>query len=549
MSSNVRVALRLKPSATASLIDVHFDKVLLRNHVDPSFPATEFEFDRVFTGVSSQEDIFEYIKPSLSALLEGRNVSILAYGPTGSGKTYTMVGRRDDKGLTSRCVDELFRLTADRRFEIGSSYLEIYNEKIQDLLSPTTNAVQIFPNHLKNLRQERVKRFDEFERLFEEASKKRATAATRLNVVSSRSHSVVILKVHCLETKTVGKLYLVDLAGSENNRFTGNQGERMRESCCINTSLFTLGKVINALVQGKKTCIPYRDSKLTRVLQDALGGTSTTTLIATVSQESQHYSTTMTTLNYASRGREIINRPGVVHTAMDSVPDDAASGELDQHDSDDSLLLHLSPSPPPKQHDSDDSLLFHLSPSPLPKPAVPRTGFTPFAKTLIQRMDRLEEKIEENQQLNMTILAADKPEVKSSFYSLPALQNPTRTFLRRGQNALGLSRKRPSPLESIENRQKESEPLNKLPRRTSGYNQVKEQAESRLLNKFNFGSNSDLRRLNGIGAKKASYIISWREGKETLSSLSQITVIPGISHNAIQRLLEEEMGRIVNQEN
>ena len=132
----------------------------------------------------------------------------------------------------------------------------------------------------------------------------------------------------------------------------------------------------------------------------------------------------MTTLNYASRGREIINRPGVVHTAMDSVPDDAASGELDQHDSDDSLLLHLSPSPPPKQHDSDDSLLFHLSPSPLPKPAVPRTGFTPFAKTLIQRMDRLEEKIEENQQLNMTILAADKPEVKSSFYSLPALQNP-----------------------------------------------------------------------------------------------------------------------------
>eukprot|EP00347_Sterkiella_histriomuscorum_P003556 403363838 len=257
----------------------------------------KFSFDRVFGPNVRQSDLFtEVAMPVVDGLLNGFNGTVFCYGQTGSGKTFTMEGAdlydENLKGLLPRMFVYLFQQIdkADEaiEFNIKCSYMEIYMEKIQDLLDPKKNNLQVKEDKGKGIyvadaTEVYVGTPEEMFEVMRAGSKNRSVAATRMNEKSSRSHSVFILTVYQKNTKTdaskLGKLYLCDLAGSEKTGKTEASGQTLEEAKMINKSLSALGNVINALTEGKAGGhIPYRDSKLTRVLQESLGGNSQTCL-------------------------------------------------------------------------------------------------------------------------------------------------------------------------------------------------------------------------------------------------------------------------------
>ncbi|XP_042638162.1 LOW QUALITY PROTEIN: kinesin-like protein KIF22 [Orycteropus afer afer] len=331
--ARVRVAVRLRPfvDGTAGANDAPcvqgLDSCSLeianwRNHQE----TLKYQFDAFYGERSSQQDIYAgSVQPILRHLLEGQNASVLAYGPTGAGKTHTMLGSPEQPGVIPRALMDLLQLTREEGAEgrswalaVSMSYLEIYQEKVLDLLDPTSGDLVIREDCRGNilipgLTQKPITSFADFERHFLPASRNRTVGATRLNQRSSRSHAVLLVKVDQRERfapfrQREGKLYLIDLAGSEDNRRTGNKGLRLKESGAINTSLFVLGKVVDALNQGLPR-VPYRDSKLTRLLQDSLGGSAHSILIANIAPERRFYLDTVTALNFAARSKEVINRP------------------------------------------------------------------------------------------------------------------------------------------------------------------------------------------------------------------------------------------------
>ncbi|KAM5198070.1 kinesin-like protein KIF22 isoform 4-T5 [Hipposideros larvatus] len=236
-----------------------------------------------------------------------------------------MLGSPEQPGVIPRALMDLLQLTREEGAEgrpwalsVTMSYLEIYQEKVLDLLDPASGDLVIREDCRGNilipgLTQKPIASFADFERHFLPASGNRTVGATRLNQRSSRSHAVLLVKVDQRERlapfrQREGKLYLIDLAGSEDNRRTGNKGLRLKESGAINTSLFVLGKVVDALHQGLPR-VPYRDSKLTRLLQDSLGGSAHSILIANIAPERCFYLDTLSALNFAARSKEVINRP------------------------------------------------------------------------------------------------------------------------------------------------------------------------------------------------------------------------------------------------
>uniref|UniRef100_M3ZAZ3 Kinesin-like protein n=1 Tax=Nomascus leucogenys TaxID=61853 RepID=M3ZAZ3_NOMLE len=293
-----------------------------RNHQE----TLKYQFDAFYGERSTQQDIYAgSVQPILRHLLEGQNASVLAYGPTGAGKTHTMLGSPEQPGVIPRALMDLLQLTREEGAEgrpwalsVTMSYLEIYQEKVLDLLEPASGDLVIREDCRGNilipgLTQKPITSFADFERHFLPASRNRTVGATRLNQRSSRSHAVLLVKVDQQERlapfrQREGKLYLIDLAGSEDNRRTGNKGLRLKESGAINTSLFVLGKVVDALNQGLPR-VPYRDSKLTRLLQDSLGGSAHSILIANIAPERRFYLDTVSALNFAARSKEVINRP------------------------------------------------------------------------------------------------------------------------------------------------------------------------------------------------------------------------------------------------
>ncbi|XP_017769049.1 PREDICTED: kinesin-like protein KIF11-B [Nicrophorus vespilloides] len=297
-----------------------------------------FMFDKVFDTNSKQKDVyFTIIAPIIEEVMKGYNCTVFAYGQTGTGKTYTMVGNQtstsisytqhSDAGIIPRTLGHLFetlKSNSDMDFTVRVSYLEMYNEIIIDLLSTEEKILKIYEDqkHKGSVQihgLEEVTVFDKnqvFE-ILQAGSEKRKTAATLMNTQSSRSHTVFTITLHSRETTPdgeelvkTGKLNLVDLAGSENILKSGAVEKRAREAGNINQSLLTLGRVIKALVE-KSPHIPYRESKLTRILQDSLGGKTKTTIIATVSPASNNIEETISTLDYAFRARNIYNRPEV----------------------------------------------------------------------------------------------------------------------------------------------------------------------------------------------------------------------------------------------
>ncbi|XP_078680179.1 kinesin-like protein KIF22 [Branchiostoma floridae x Branchiostoma belcheri] len=329
----VRVAVRLRPfldkaqqekgSTVRGLGEKALEICNWRNNQE----SLKYEFDAFYDEDTSQDKIFTTsVQNLLEHTLHGQNASVFAYGPTGAGKTHTMVGTSEDPGIIPRSVHGVLNAVARERgagdgewaYSIAVSYLEIYQEKVHDLLETKNRDLQIREDRDRNilipgLSEKIITDFQQFEKHFVPASQNRTTASTKLNSRSSRSHSILLLKV--VKTQQVspfrqltGKLYLIDLAGSEDNRKTGNQGIRLKESGAINTSLFVLGQVVDALNSGQAR-VPYRDSKLTRLLQDSVGGTSHACMIVNLAPEESFYTDTYTTLNFAAKSKQIVNRP------------------------------------------------------------------------------------------------------------------------------------------------------------------------------------------------------------------------------------------------
>ncbi|XP_025086603.1 carboxy-terminal kinesin 2-like isoform X2 [Pomacea canaliculata] len=279
----------------------------------------EFCFDRVFQPESSQAEVFEEISQLVQSALDGYNVCIFAYGQTGSGKTYTMEGGRDDAtvGMIPRAVSQIFKSAAeleDRgwKYKFQASFVEIYNETLRDLLgnhkedtkleiklTGKDNAVTV-----TNLTTVTVSSEDQIHRLLHKASLQRSVAETKCNERSSRSHSVFQLNLAGSNSITMescqGTLNLVDLAGSERLKDSGSEGQRLKETQAINKSLSCLGNVIMAL-GNKDSYIPYRNSKLTYLLQNSLGGNSKTLMFVNISPKEENFSETLNSLRFATK--------------------------------------------------------------------------------------------------------------------------------------------------------------------------------------------------------------------------------------------------------
>ncbi|XP_041844315.1 kinesin-like protein KIF13A isoform X3 [Melanotaenia boesemani] len=351
--TKVKVAVRVRPMNrreielnTKCVVDMEDNQTVL--HPPPSNAKGDnrkqpkvFAFDHCFWSMdesnvpkyAGQEVVFKCLGEGiLENAFQGYNACIFAYGQTGSGKSFSMMGNGEQPGLIPRLCCSLFErvhkeANEAHSFKVEVSYMEIYNEKVRDLLDPKGSRQslkvrehKVLGPYVDGLSQLAVTNFEDIEVLMSEGNKSRTVAATNMNEESSRSHAVfsiiVTQTLYDLQSgnsgEKVSKMSLVDLAGSERVSKTGAAGERLKEGSNINKSLTTLGCVISALAdqsagKGKAKFVPYRDSVLTWLLKDNLGGNSKTAMIATVSPAADNYEETLSTLRYADRAKRIVN--------------------------------------------------------------------------------------------------------------------------------------------------------------------------------------------------------------------------------------------------
>ncbi|XP_046642595.1 kinesin-like protein KIF11 [Daphnia pulicaria] len=307
--------------------------------VEKSLLKKSFSFDRVFGINSKQIEVYKVVAaPLVNDVLAGYNCTVFAYGQTGTGKTFTMEGDRRDKvsssskidsyaGIIPRTLSDLFDELRIQEVEctVRVSFIEISNEDIYDLLSGTDDTTKLCLYDdttkkgsviIRGMEEVTVHNINEVYSILAKGSLKRQKAATLMNAHSSRSHTIFSITVHIKENNDgeelmkIGKLNLVDLVGSENIGRSGAVERRARVAGNINQSLLTLGRVITSLVE-RDPHIPYRESKLTHLLQDSLGGRTKTSIIATISPAAADLEETLSTLDYAHRAKNITNRPEV----------------------------------------------------------------------------------------------------------------------------------------------------------------------------------------------------------------------------------------------
>eukprot|EP00056_Hartaetosiga_gracilis_P011244 m.169111 g.169111 ORF g.169111 m.169111 type:complete len:1174 (-) comp13474_c0_seq1:427-3948(-) len=303
------------------LMNPHFDisDVLRKNRAKEK----RFAFDRTFHKSQTQKDVYTHsTKPLLKGVLNGYNATVFAYGPTGAGKTYTMLGTPQHPGIMSQTVNDLFKLVERRKeeiiYEVSLTYVELYNEHLYDLLVDSSSELELREDSQGNsvicgARSVAIQHPKQVMDLLTVGNARRSQEATAANSTSSRSHAILCLKVRqrsvaidVKQTYKIGSLYLCDLAGSERAAHTKNVGLRMVEGQHINRSLLALGNCINSLAANVKAkYINYRDSKLTRLLKHALGGNCRTVMIAHVSPCDFHFEETYNTLVYANRAKNI----------------------------------------------------------------------------------------------------------------------------------------------------------------------------------------------------------------------------------------------------
>nr|XP_054346460.1 kinesin-like protein KIF13A isoform X5 [Pongo pygmaeus] len=351
--TKVKVAVRVRPMNrrelelnTKCVVEMEGNQTVL--HPPPSNtkqgerkPPKVFAFDYCFwsmdesntTKYAGQEMVFKCLGEGiLEKAFQGYNACIFAYGQTGSGKSFSMMGHAEQLGLIPRLCCALFKRISleqneSQTFKVEVSYMEIYNEKVRDLLDPKGSRQslkvrehKVLGPYVDGLSQLAVTSFEDIESLMSEGNKSRTVAATNMNEESSRSHAVfniiITQTLYDLQSgnsgEKVSKVSLVDLAGSERVSKTGAAGERLKEGSNINKSLTTLGLVISSLAdqaagKGKSKFVPYRDSVLTWLLKDNLGGNSQTSMIATISPAADNYEETLSTLRYADRAKRIVN--------------------------------------------------------------------------------------------------------------------------------------------------------------------------------------------------------------------------------------------------
>uniref|UniRef100_A0A0K2TUX2 Kinesin-like protein n=1 Tax=Lepeophtheirus salmonis TaxID=72036 RepID=A0A0K2TUX2_LEPSM len=339
---SVRVLVRCRPLSQKEVSDGHKRVVnvdspkgridVRRTPNNPSEAVRSFSFDSVYDSGSTQEEVYEEsFRPLVDSVLKGFNGTIFAYGQTGTGKTWTVEGTENTPGLIPRAFTHIFdRINSadvDSQFLVRASYLEIYQEEIHDLLSkdPTSKCeLKERPDtgvYVKDLSSFVCKSISEIQHVLNAGKANRTIGATNMNENSSRSHAIFLITIECSNNEhiRVGKLNLVDLAGSERQAKTGATGNRLKEATKINLSLSALGNVISALVDGQSTYIPYRDSKLTRLLQDSLGGNAKTVMVANIGPADYNYDETLTTLRYANRAKNIKNKPTINEDPKDAL--------------------------------------------------------------------------------------------------------------------------------------------------------------------------------------------------------------------------------------
>ncbi|KAG8190545.1 hypothetical protein JTE90_004120 [Oedothorax gibbosus] len=288
----------------------------------------KYIFDWAFDELSSQEEVYEKTTKSLvQNVLEGYNGTVFAYGATGSGKTYTMVGLEEDPGIMVRAMKDLFKEVDTRNnvFHVSMSYLEIYNENIHDLLNPSHLQLELREdskgNHqVAGLSEVEIFSSEEVMSLLTRGNKRRTQESTGANRTSSRSHAVLEVRVKRRsaahdhrQTLRTGRLFLVDLAGSERAAHTQNTGKRLLEGAHINKSLLALGNCINALAERNTRYVNFRDSKLTRILKEPLSGNCRTVMVGHVSPSHFHFEESRNTLSYADRAKNITTKVGNTH--------------------------------------------------------------------------------------------------------------------------------------------------------------------------------------------------------------------------------------------
>ncbi|KAF9674332.1 hypothetical protein SADUNF_Sadunf10G0116300 [Salix dunnii] len=352
---NVQVLIRIRPLSNIEKVSQGYGRCLKQESGHTllwlGHPETRFTFDHVSCETISQEKLFKVAGlPMVENCMSGYNSCMFAYGQTGSGKTYTMMGEINqaecklsaDCGITPRIFEYLFsrirmeeesRRDEKLRFSCKCSFLEIYNEQITDLLEPSSTNLQLREDlnkgvYVENLTEYNVRTVHDVIKLLQQGAANRKMAATYMNSESSRSHSVFTCVIESWWEKDsmnhfrFARLNLVDLAGSERQKSSGAEGDRLKEAANINKSLSTLGLVIMSLVDlahGKHKHVPYRDSRLTFLLQDSLGGNSKTTIIANVSPSTCSAHETLSTLKFAQRAKLIQNNAKVNEDASGDV--------------------------------------------------------------------------------------------------------------------------------------------------------------------------------------------------------------------------------------
>ncbi|XP_029932199.1 kinesin-like protein KIF1C isoform X2 [Myripristis murdjan] len=345
--ASVKVAVRVRPFNSREtgrnakcVIHMQGSTTSISNPKQPKDGAKNFTFDYSYwshttaddPSFASQQQVYKDIgEEMLLHAFEGYNVCIFAYGQTGAGKSYTMMGKQEpgQEGIIPQLCEDLFQRTGgntdpDLTYSVEVSYMEIYCERVRDLLNPKSQAAlrvrehPILGPYVEDLSKLAVTGFSDIQDLMDAGNKARTVAATNMNETSSRSHAVFTIvftqkrrdQMTGLDTEKVSKISLVDLAGSERADSSGAKGTRLKEGANINKSLTTLGKVISALAEmsskkRKSDFIPYRDSVLTWLLKENLGGNSRTAMIAALSPADINYEETLSTLRYADRAKQI----------------------------------------------------------------------------------------------------------------------------------------------------------------------------------------------------------------------------------------------------
>ncbi|KAI6238970.1 Kinesin-like protein KIFC3 [Aphelenchoides fujianensis] len=322
LRGNIRVFCRVKPGGDQGAIvldPLDVDAVAIGGDAAPK----RFLFDKIFGPDSTQVDVFDEVSPLIQSCLDGKNVSIFAYGQTSSGKTHTMIGSENDPGISRRAAQEIFYLLEAKEdcleAEVTCCMIEIYNEKIRDLLEVENGGTKVQIRldgegrpEIRGIRRVAVKSVADLQALIQAGQKNRSTAATALNACSSRSHALVMLTVRMFDRDSgnewTGRLNFIDLAGSERVSRSQVNGAQLQEAKHINKSLSELGNVVLALRRNQPH-VPFPNCLLTRILEDSLTGDSKTLMIVQLTGDLQNVQESMSSLTFAERISNITRRP------------------------------------------------------------------------------------------------------------------------------------------------------------------------------------------------------------------------------------------------